>query len=230
MCGRYTLKEKTKDLSARLGAKCTESDENLTPTYNAAPTQRLPIVRQAARQGRVMEAYRWGLLPAWAKDTNAGYNLINARAESLDSKRSFKPSFKSQRCLVPASGFYEWKGNRGNKTPYYIYPTNAPFFAFAGLYSVWKSPEGEEVPTYTIVTTKANSKMRELHDRMPAILLQDEWDLWLDPNFDDAKALTELLDPFPVDAIDYFQVSRQVNNVRNNSPKLIEPFTNELFG
>lgn len=222
MCGRYTLKEKEENLAKWFEAVFKEV-ENLEPNYNIAPSQRMPVVRQSEGGDRVIERYSWGLLPFWAKEKNAGYSLINARAETLDSKRSFKPYFQNQRCLIPASGFYEWKGPKGNKTPYYIYPTHEPVFAFAGLYSLWSSPDGETVPTYTIVTTGANSKMTDLHNRMPAMLLKEEWDSWLDPSNQHTDALKDMLDPYPDDALDYHPVSKEVNNVRNNNPRLIEP-------
>lgn len=221
MCGRYTLIEDSENLDRWFEA-VFEEVENLEPNYNVAPTHMMPVIRQTEQKRRVIERYSWGLLPYWAKERKIGYNMINARAETLDSKRSFKTYFKNQRCLVPASGFYEWKGSKGNRIPFYIYPTHEPVFAFAGLYSLWTSPAGETVPSYTIVTTAANEKMAALHNRMPAALLKEEWDSWLDPGNHDTDALQNLLNPFPDDALDYYPVSREVNNVRNNNPELLE--------
>jgi putative SOS response-associated peptidase YedK len=221
MCGRYNLTESQSHLEEWFKA-VMEDDEGFQPNYNVAPTHNMPVVGQNLEGKRTIQRFRWGLLPFWAKDTKVGYSMINARAESVDTKRSFKPYFKKYRCLVPASGFYEWKGKKGNKTPYLIHPTHEPVFAFAGLYSVWKSGD-EKVPTYTIITTDANKKMEQLHDRMPVMLLKEEWDRWLDPDNNDTDALKELLRPFPDDAIDFYQVSKDVNNVRNNSEELINP-------
>lgn len=226
MCGRYTLKSSTPELEKHFQAASRQA-QGYEPNYNVAPTHRMPVVRQHEGQ-RIIERQRWGLLPFWAKEQKVSYSMINARSESLATKRSFRRYFKSQRCLIPASGFYEWKGAKGNKTPFYIYPTQAPVFAFAGLYSLWESPEGEQVPSYTIVTTRSNDKMNELHDRMPVMLIREEWDWWLDPDRQDTAALQNLFDPFPDDAIDYYQVSQRVGNVRNNDPALIEK-ENTLF-
>ena len=223
MCGRYTLEEELDDLQEWFEARIREIEE-YRKSYNVAPSQTMPVVGQNHEGDRSIMPFRWGLLPFWADEKKVGYSMINARAETLDTKRSFKPYFEKRRCLVPASAFYEWTGEKGNKQPYYIHPTHEPVFAFAGLYNVWTSPGGDEkIPTYTIITTDANEKMSRLHDRMPAMLLKEEWDFWLDPENHDTKALKEMLDPFPDDAIDFYPVSKKVNNVRNNSEELVEP-------
>ncbi|SHG59525.1 Putative SOS response-associated peptidase YedK [Fodinibius roseus] len=221
MCGRYTLMEDAADMEAWFDA-VMEGFENFTPNYNVAPSHRMPVVGENKSRGRTIQPFRWGLLPFWAKEKKVGYSMINARAESVDSKKSFSKSFERYRCLVPASGFYEWKGEKGNKTPFYIYPTHEKIFAFAGIYNVWESPEGEKVPSYSIITTEANEKMSKLHDRMPVMLLKEEWEEWLDPDNHNTKSLKELLNPFPDDAIDFHQVDRKVGKVSNNSPDLIE--------
>lgn len=223
MCGRYTLKENKEQVAGWLDA-VMEGFEDYEPDYNVAPSKEMPVmVTKEKTRERLLYPFRWGLLPFWAKEEKTSYSMINARAESLATKKSFKPSFESQRCIVPASGFYEWKGEKGDKTPYYIYPTHESLFAFAGLYNVWRSPDGKtRIPTYTIITTDANRTMEELHDRMPAMLLREEWDEWLDRDNHDTGALQELLRPFPDDALAYYPVSKAVNNVRNNGPELIE--------
>lgn len=234
MCGRYTLDEDPENLAKWFEA-VIEEIENLEPNYNVAPTHSMPVVRQTREGNRVIERYSWGLLPYWAKEKNAGYSLINARAETVNRKRSFKPYFENQRCLVPASGFYEWTGSKGNKIPFYIYPTHEPMFAFAGLYNLWTSPAGETIPSYTIITTTANKKMESLHNRMPAALLKQEWDQWLNPDYHHTDALQDLLKPYPDDGLAYYPVSWDVNNVRNNRPELLEraedgnPVTGDLF-
>lgn len=221
MCGRYTLVEDPENLALWFEA-VFEEIESMEPNYNVAPTHIMPVVRQIEQDYRAIERYSWGLLPYWAKERKSGYNMINARAETLNSKRSFKVYFENQRCLVPASGFYEWKGNKENRIPFYIYPTHEPVFAFAGLYNLWISPAGETVPSYTIITTRANEKMANLHNRMPAVLLKEEWSSWLDPDNHNTGALQDLLNPLPDDALDYYTVSREVNNVKNNNPELLE--------
>ncbi len=222
MCGRYTLKEDKKKLEEWFEAM-PEGLEDFGPNFNVAPSQRMPVVGENRKGRRSLQPFRWGLIPFWADEQKVSYSMINARGETLDTKTSFKEPFERYRCLIPANGFYEWKGEKGNKTPFYIYPTHEPLFAFAGLYNVWESPEGERIPTYTIVTTDANKKMEELHDRMPVILLKEEWKEWLDPDNHDTSALKELIRPFPGDAMDFHPVSRAVNNVRNNSPGLLKP-------
>ncbi len=226
MCGRYTLIESDEDLEAWFEAVIKEIEE-VGPNYNVAPTHNMPVVGQNREGQRTIQQFRWGLLPFWAKEKKVGYSMINARAESVDTKKSFKRSFERYRCLIPASGFYEWKGQKGNKTPYYIHPTHEPMFAFAGIYNVWESPEGEKIPTYSIITTDANEKMSDLHDRMPVMLLKEEWDEWLNPENHNTKALKQLLTPFPDDAIDFYQVDKAVNNVRNNSEELLEKVNGE---
>lgn len=223
MCGRYTLEESIKDLEEWFDADRVELNE-LRPSFNVAPSHNMPVVGENEEGRRSILPFRWGLLPFWAEEKDTSYSMINARAETLDSKRSYKPYFQKYRCLVPASGFYEWKGEKGDKQPYYIYPTEEPVFAFAGIYNVWHSPDdNEKIPTFTIVTTDASEKMRKLHDRMPAILIKDEWPEWLDPKNDDIKTLKELLRPFPDDALNFHPVPKKVNNVDNNDEELIQP-------
>ncbi len=150
MCGRYTLIEDWFD------ADRVELDE-LQPSYNVAPSQTVPVVGENEDGRRSILPFQWGFLPFWADEKDTSYSMINARADTLDSKRSYKRNFKRYRCLVPASGFYEWSGEKGDKQPYYIYPNEEPLFAFAGIYNVWESPDSDEtIPTFTIVTTGAN--------------------------------------------------------------------------
>lgn len=223
MCGRYTLKEDLNDLEDWFEANRVELDE-LQPSYNVAPSHVVPVVGENEEGRRSILPFQWGLLPFWADEKDISYSMINARAETLDSKRSYKRNFKRYRCLVPASGFYEWSGEKGDKQPYYIYPTEEPVFSFAGIYNVWESPDGDEtIPTFTIVTTDANEKIKELHDRMPAMLMKNEWGEWLNAKNDDMEALKELLQSFPDDALDFYPVSRKVNNVENNDKELIQP-------
>src|SRR6056297_1198820 len=222
MCGRYSFNENKEKLVNWFDADAIELDK-LKPNYNVSPSDIVPVVGENKEGRRSILPFRWGLIPFWAEEQDVSYSMINARADTVDTKRSYKPCFEKYRCLVPASGFYEWKGEEGDKTPYYIHPTNEPMFAMAGIYNVWESPDGERIPTYSIITTDANDKLAEIHGRMPVMLLREEWNDWLDPNNHDTDSLKELLGPFPEDALDYYRVSRQVNNVQNNSEELIEP-------
>lgn len=222
MCGRYSLNNSKEEIKEWFDADSFDLD-TLQPNFNVAPTDTMPVTGENQEGKRSIQPFRWGFLPFWAEDKDIGYSMINARAETVDTKRSYKPSFRKYRCLVPASGFYEWKNKEGEKVPYYIYPTHEPMFAFAGIYNVWESPDGDRIPTFTIITTDANEKIKNLHDRMPVMLLKEEWNEWLDPTNHDTDSLKELLRPFPEDALDYYRVSKKVSNVRNNSKELIEP-------
>ena len=226
MCGRYVLKSTLKQLEEQYG---TVPDGNFSagPNYNVAPSVQMPVVFEKDGK-RVIDRYRWGLVPFWAVSVNTGYSMINARAESLDSKRSFSQPFKSQRCIVPANGFYEWLKTGSSKIPHYITSRNSPLIHFAGLYEQWKSPENEIVNSYTIITTKANKPVSELHDRMPAMLLPVEIEAWLDSDNKDTFALQDLLRPWPDDDIEFYRVSTDVNNVRNNGEQLLKPYR-DLF-
>lgn len=196
---------------------------SLRPSYNIAPTQIVPIVRRT-RDGadRELATARWGLIPFWWKDIKVGYNLINARAETVDSKPSFREAFRWRRCLVPADGFYEWKPIEGRrKQPYYIKLPNDPPLAFAGLWDAWKSPDGVRIESCAIVVTEANDQLREVHDRMPVILDPRAADAWLEVDRPpaDAKAL---LRPY-ASGLAIEPVSTRVNNVKNDDASLIEP-------
>lgn len=223
MCGRYTLKEDLKELEGYFEGSA--ADFEYRPNYNVAPTHEMPIVFQDTESNnRQVQSFRWGLLPFWATEKKVSYSMINARGESVDTKKSFKTYFKSQRCLIPASGFYEWKGKKGNKTPFYIQPTEEPLFAFAGIYSLWKEPSSDKIiPNFSIITTEANKPMKELHHRMPAMLFKEEWQQWLAPQNEDTNELKELIRPYLDDGIEFYQVSKQVNNVKNNSSELLNP-------
>jgi putative SOS response-associated peptidase YedK len=166
---------------------------------------------------------QWGLIPSWAKDPKIGNKLINARAETLAEKPSFRNAFKRRRCLIIADGFYEWQKLEKRKQPYYIKMQDGKPFAFAGLWENWKSPEGEEVISCTIVTTAANSLMEPIHDRMPVILSLDECDRWLDSSVSDPQVLQSLLKPYKSDEMQAISVSATVNNPANETAECINP-------
>lgn len=221
MCGRYVLKATLEQLNREYGAK-PEGVFTVEENYNVAPSLHMPVVIQK-EDNRAIDKFRWGLVPFWADSVNTGYSMINARSESLATKKSFSRPFKSQRCIVPASGFYEWKKAGNSKVPHFITRKSSELMHFAGLYEHWKNENEETVNSYTIITTGANKPIEELHDRMPAMLLPEEFDTWLDPDNQDTDGLQDLLHPWPDDDIDFYKVSQAVNNVRNSGRELIEP-------
>ena len=200
---------------------------DLTPRYNIAPTQVVPGVISTDR-GREFAQFQWGLVPSWCKDPTIGHKLINARAETIAEKPSFRTALKKRRCLLPADGFYEWKGEKGAKQPYYITCRHHPF-AFAGLWEYWEGVDGALL-TCTMVTTHANTLMSQIHDRMPVILAPDKYGLWLDHEVSPAR-LTPLMDPFPDEEMSMHPVMKAVGNPRFDDPELIEPVAiGGLFG
>ena len=215
MCSRYFL-----DADGNVIAYTFDVPvhERIGPRYNIAPTQEAPVVRAGEDGRREVAMLRWGLVPFWAKDPKMGAKLINARSETVAEKPSFRNAFRKRRCLVPASGFFEWTGEAGHKVPHAITLAGRELFAFAGLYEHWKSPEGEARETFTILTTGANHAMSAIHDRMPVILAVADYDSWLLGPPEDAQAL---LKPSPDDEIRSRTVSRALNNPRNDSPELL---------
>lgn len=204
-------------LGARFRATSVRLD--FGPRYNVAPGQIMPVVvKQDSRNS--LELMKWGLIPAWAKDPKVGYKTINARAETILEKPSYRKPLQSKRCLVPVSGFYEWHDTGTGKVPYHIYLKDEPLFALAGLYDTWVDPSGQPVDTYTIVTTSANSFMERLHQRMPVILPVDAEEAWLDPGTP-LSAVVDMLAPFEPNKMAAVPVSPRVNSVRNDDPGLL---------
>jgi putative SOS response-associated peptidase YedK len=179
MCGRYALYRPASRLSERFSANIDELLADFGPRYNAAPMQLLPVIRQRPTGERVVHLLRWGLIPGWAKDETIATRLINARGETLAEKPAFRTAYKARRCIIPASGFYEWKAISDGKQPYYIHLANDELFGFGGLWKRWTRAEGTPIDTFTVVTTEANESMRALHERMPAILQPGDDCLWL---------------------------------------------------
>ncbi|MBC7771502.1 MAG: SOS response-associated peptidase [Pyrinomonadaceae bacterium] len=226
MCGRYTHRIFWNELH-RLMELTTPVQ--LPIRYNIAPTQTAPVVRIDDRErsrSRSLAMLRWGLLPSWARDIKVGSSLINARAEGIESKPSFREAFRRQRCLVPASGFYEWKrlANGKVRQPYYISTADQKPIAFAGLWESWHntSHQGEPVETFTIITTTPNEMMAPLHDRMPVILDPQDFPSWLDPGNKDTAGLLALLRPYPAELMQSHPVSPRVNSPAFDDPSCIE--------
>lgn len=214
MCGRYSFC-KLEGLEERFNVK--RSTLKLYPRYNIAPTQEVPAIVNNGENQLIMP--RWGLIPYWAKDMSVGSKMINARAETVDEKPSFKRSLQRRRCLVLADGFYEWKKEGRRKTPYRITLKNEEPFAFAGLWDSWMSPEGEVINSCTIITTIPNELMEPIHNRMPVILSPDVEEIWLDQSITDSHFLKSLLKPYPSEFMKAYEVSTLVNSPKNDLPE-----------
>jgi putative SOS response-associated peptidase YedK len=219
MCGRYTITSSPEAIRALFGY---QEQPNFPPRYNVAPTQPIPIVRWVEGK-RHFALVRWGLLPSWVKDPKTFSLLINARGETAADKPAFRAAMKRRRCLIPADGFYEWKRTDASKQPYYVRAASGRALAFAGLWETWTGPNGEEVDTAVIVTTRANRVLAPIHDRMPVIVPPEGFDLWLDSDRVDAKTAAALIAPAPDDLLVAHKVSRSVNRTANDDPRLIEP-------
>lgn len=219
MCGRFTLALPPELIAEVIGGI---EQNHLQPRYNIAPTQLVAVIRQDTRGRRYLGYLRWGLIPSWAKDASSGSRMINARAETVHEKPAFRHAFRSRRCIIPASGFYEWQTEAGKKQPLYIRMKDDGPMIFAGLWESWRSPEGEIVESCTILTTTSNSLIRPIHDRMPVILDRSAWDIWLSPDAA-REQLTTHLQPFPPDLLAMYPVGTGVNSPRNDSWELIEP-------
>jgi putative SOS response-associated peptidase YedK len=238
MCGRFVSTAGPGSIAAYFDTVLpTEAvAESLGENYNVAPTQDIYAV-VAARVGEAqVEAFHWGLIPSWAKDRKIASRMINARAETLAEKPAFRALFTNKRCIVPMAGFYEWtpgvEGGPVNakgqplKQPVFIHRADGEPLAVAGLWTAWKDPDdpnGRFLHSATLITTAANTTMRPVHDRMPAILTSPMWAAWLDPSNHDLAELTAMLDGGPPELLTMHTVSTDVNNVRNNRPDLIDP-------
>lgn len=219
MCGRFTLTTDLEDLEERFSFHA--ANLSFTPHYNIAPSQQvLTVIGGEERRAGLL---RWGLIPSWAKDSSIGNRMINARAETIAEKPSFRRALQKRRCLVLADGFYEWKAAGKKKIPMYISLTDHQPFGFAGLWETWKSPEGETIQSCTIITTTPNTLMESIHTRMPVILPRDVEAAWLDRSLEDPARLLPLLVPYSADNMDAYAVSSAVNSPRNDSPACIEP-------
>ena len=244
MCGRFVSSTPPDQLAQYFDVD--EVPEQLLdrgPNYNTAPTTEVFVVRRDG-DARRLDAFRWGLVPFWAKDPSVGNKMINARAETVAEKSAYRKALQHRRCIIPADGFYEWKKEPGSKRkqPFFIHRPDGEPYAFAGLWELWKGPKrtkaqeaaaaesgeadlplAEPLRSCTIITTSANEAMSELHDRMPVMLPRSAWDDWLSPDVEDAELLGKLLVPAPSELIAFHAVSTEVNNVRNKGEHLTEP-------
>ena len=220
MCGRMTQQTDTSEIGRIFGAEVVDADPG--GRYNVAPTQPITVVVERDSR-RLVEAHRWGLIPAWAADVGAGNRLINARAETVERTPAFRVAFLRRRCLIPADGFYEWHRVGRKRQPYLIRRTDRAPLAFAGLWSLWPDPlSGEWIRSCSVITTRANDLVAELHDRMPAVLRADDWSAWLDSRRPDPTRLWPMLRPAPSRDLELVPVSSRVNSPHNDGPDLIE--------
>ncbi|HEY8910220.1 MAG TPA: SOS response-associated peptidase [Desulfosporosinus sp.] len=220
MCGRFTLAE-FEGIEERFLIETPE----LKPNYNVAPSQDIPVIINNGANH--LAIFRWGLIPFWAKDPAIGHKMINARAETVDEKPSFKTSLQRKRCLIVADGFYEWKKEGSTKRPHRITLTNKELFGFAGLWDTWKSPAGDMVNSCSIITTTPNELMAPIHDRMPVILLKEVEQVWLDQSITDSHFLKSLLIPYPAAQMTAYEVSTFVNSTKNNGPECLAPLMSQ---
>lgn len=220
MCGRFTRKESLQHLAEQLGLKALPP---LPPRYNIAPSQLVVCVRtNPESQERECVELKWGLVPSWANDPSIGNKMINARAETVAEKPSFRKAFKQQRCLVLADGFYEWKREGKAKQPYYIRFKDHRVFAFAGLWERWEKQE-PALETCALITTAPNALMEPIHNRMPVILSEQAYASWLKPDLDNTIYLSGFLEPYTPAEMEAFPVSQMVNNPRNDGPECVLP-------
>ena len=223
MCGRFVRSSPISSIAEAFNIQ--QASIEIAPSYNISPTQEIVIINKKGTK-QLMQC-TWGFLPSWARDPSMGSKMINARAETVASKPTFKSAFRKQRCLVIADGFYEWHKIKNKKTPVYIHLKSGRPFGFAGLYNPWTSPEGKMFCTCTIITTSANELLEPIHDRMPVIIPRDKEDLWLNPEEQDQDVLLGLLKPYPSEEMQMHEVSAKVNYPTYNSPEAIKPVFKE---
>jgi putative SOS response-associated peptidase YedK len=227
MCGRFVGFRRLEEL--RQYFPIDQSNCEATANYNVAPTQEVLAIARLDGTN-VLNKYHWGLVPFWAKDTNIGYKMINARAETVASKPSFREAFKKRRCLILADGFYEWKGKKGEKQPMYITTPDESPFAFAGLWEIWNDKHNQEAAyrSCTIITRDAAGAVRDLHHRMPVIIHPEAYGQWLDTENRDSDALSAILQTSSLTDLVFHPVAKHVNSVRNNDASNIKPVQTEF--
>jgi len=221
MCGRFTLTVSPEELQAAFPNFDIPVD--IPPSYNIAPSQPIPVVVNDGKNQ--LDFYRWGLIPSWTKPDKVGkYSLINARSETVSEKASFKTSFRRRRCLILADGFFEWsKSTSGkSKTPYYITLKDQSVFAFAGLWDVWNSPEGDILKSACILTSNPNELVKPIHERMPVILPAESFEAWLKREEGKPEEFQPFLKSYPADLMQAYPVSTYVNSPKNNTPQCIQ--------
>lgn len=220
MCSRYSLTSPPEAVRAYFRY---DNEAVFPPRYSIAPSQPVAIVRNTPAGAREMALVRWGLIPSWVKDPRAFKLMINARGETAADKPSFRGAMRHRRCLVPTDGFYEWTGASGAKRPFLVRPRGGGPMALAGLWEHFLGADGSEIETMAILTVAANQTMAALHDRMPAILAPEQFDAWLDCRSGSSREVSELLLPAPEGLLELVEVSRKLDNPRNEGPEVQEP-------
>jgi putative SOS response-associated peptidase YedK len=224
MCGRFTLTADPAQLQDALPG--VSIPQGISARFNIAPTQPVAVVPNNGENK--LDFFVWGLIPSWAKDPEIGNRMINARAETLAEKPSFRTAFRRRRCLIPADGFYEWKQADGKgKIPMYIHLKSGKPFAFAGLWDIWNSTDGSTIYSCTIITGQPNSLVETIHNRMPVILRPEFYSKWLDPAEQRPEDLTPMFAPYPASEMEAYPVSKLVNSPQNDLPELVRPLTAE---
>ena len=223
MCGRYRLAADLEDIQQRF--ELFDSELTYSLRYNIAPTQ--PVLAVTNDEGKQAAYLRWGLIPSWAKSASAGNRLINARAETVAERPSFRTALASRRCLVIADGFYEWQRIGNARRPIRVSMKSGELFAFAGLWDSWRDPDGDIVRSCTIITTQPNELLRPIHNRMPVILPKELESFWLDDEVRDLFALGDILIPYPPEAMDAYEVSSLVSRPSNEGPEMAIPIGQE---
>lgn len=222
MCGRYVLKRK--DLEALMETLGLKDARDFASRYNIAPSTRVPAIRPRTNGMREGVALQWGLVPSWSKDAKDGARLANARADGIATKPAFRESLRKRRCVVPASGFYEWQTIGKAKYPWYFHFKHEQPFLLAGIWESWRSQDGVELETCSLITTEPNDLVRPLHDRMPVILREQAIEVWLDRAVEDPAVLQPLLAPTPAELMTAMPVNPRVNSVKNEGPECVERF------
>jgi len=228
MCGRFVQITPLKITQQMFNIDSVFFD--VIPNYNVAPTQKILAIIKHDNVNK-LEKLHWGLVPFWAKDVSFGSRMINARSETVAEKPSFKNAFRKRRCLIPADGFYEWKGEKGYKQPYYVSIPSGESFAFAGLWEIWIDEGNDEESVYkscTIITSEASESISNIHHRMPVILNPDFYEKWLNAETEDPKELEIILQDGLIHDMKYSPVSKFVNSVKNNDPNCIKPIDENL--
>ena len=210
MCGRFALHDDPLRIAEYFRAT---SIEDFSPSFNIAPSSRIIAVTAKDESSRQLRTMRWGLIPEWSTDPSIGNNLANARGETVAEKPSFRSAFKNRRCIIPANGFYEWKAVAGKKMPWYVSLKSGELLAMAGLWETWRSPDGEVINSCCIITTDANQLMMPIHDRMPVILSEEQWDTWLSPAEHRPEKLLPLIRPHESESMQTWPVTHELNRV-----------------
>ena len=224
MCGRFAQIHELEKLNAQLQLDLLTAEFELTASYNVAPTQAALAVRYSReKKGRTLDYMNWGLVPPWAKDTKLAPKLINARSENIAIKPAFRQAIKFRRCLIPISGFYEWKVEDNVKQPFYFKDNDDRVLALAGIWEKWQSPEGNKMETFSILTVNATESIKQIHERMPLIVQPEDYETWLNPEIQNVQHIKSIFQSRPKQDMIFYQVSAKINQVSYNAPDCIIP-------